>query len=204
MDMDIKSHILKLKKTLNQHNLNYYVNDNPEISDSEYDLLLKELELLESGRKILNEDYKESSKDLKKLTQNLDKATKKVKKLESQVSAKVTRLSELEGAAANNSEAVTTQRDELESLRKDAGELEMQKHRLEGEKEQLEIQLINSLEKILKMQDLIHLNNILLNKIKIFIQEKIPIPGKVIIILKETSILIFLKPHLYLNRSIIH
>ena len=45
--MDIKSHILKLKKTLNQHNLNYYVNDNPEISDSEYDLLLKELELLE-------------------------------------------------------------------------------------------------------------------------------------------------------------
>ena len=110
----------------------------------------EELELLESGRKVLNEDYKESSKDLKGLTQDLDKATKKVKKLESQVSAKVTRLNELEGAAANNSEAVTTQRDELESLRKDAGELEMQKHRLEGEKEQLEIQLTSAEEQIVR------------------------------------------------------
>ena len=110
----------------------------------------EELELLESGRKVLNEDYKESSKDLKGLTQDLDKATKKLKKLESQVSAKVTRLSELEGAAANNSEAVTTQRDELESLRKDAGELEMQKHRLEGEKEQLEIQLTSAEEQIVR------------------------------------------------------
>ena len=110
----------------------------------------EELELLESGRKVLNEDYKESSKDLKELTQDLDKATKKVKKLESLVSAKVTRLSELEGAAANNSEAVTTQRDELESLRKDAGELEMQKHRLEGEKEQLEIQLTSAEEQIVR------------------------------------------------------
>jgi len=110
----------------------------------------EELELLESGRKVLNEDYKESSKDLKGLTQDLDKATKRVKKLESQVSAKVTRLSELEGAAANNSEAVTTQRDELESLRKDAGELEMQKHRLEGEKEQLEIQLTSAEEQIVR------------------------------------------------------
>ena len=106
--------------------------------------------MLESGRKVLNEDYKESSKDLKGLTQDLDKATKKVKKLESQVSAKVTRLNELEGAAANNSEAVTTQRDELESLRKDAGELEMQKHRLEGEKEQLEIQLTSAEEQIVR------------------------------------------------------
>jgi chromosome segregation protein len=110
----------------------------------------EELELLESGRKVLNEDYKESSKNLKELTQDLDKATKKVKKLERQVSAKVTRLSELEGAAANNSEAVTTQRDELESLRKDAGELEMQKHRLEGEKEQLEIQLTSAEEQIIR------------------------------------------------------
>ena len=110
----------------------------------------EELELLESGRKVLNEDYKESSKDLKGLTQDLDKATKKIKKLENQVSAKVTRLSELEGAAANNSEAVTTQRNELESLRKDAGELEMQKHRLEGEKEQLEIQLTSAEEQIVR------------------------------------------------------
>jgi len=46
--MDIKDHIIKLKKKLNQHNINYYVNDNPSISDSEYDILLKELENLEN------------------------------------------------------------------------------------------------------------------------------------------------------------
>ncbi len=45
--MDIKGHILQLKKTLNQHNIDYYVNDNPSISDSEYDLLLNELDSLE-------------------------------------------------------------------------------------------------------------------------------------------------------------
>jgi len=45
--MDIKSHILKLKKSLNWHNIEYYVNDNPTISDSEYDLLLIELDKLE-------------------------------------------------------------------------------------------------------------------------------------------------------------
>ena len=45
--MDIKGHILQLKKTLNQHNIDYYVYDNPSISDSEYDLLLNELDSLE-------------------------------------------------------------------------------------------------------------------------------------------------------------
>ena len=59
--------------------------------------------------------------------------------MEDKITAKVSKLSELEGAAANNSEAVSTQRDELEVLRKNAGELEMQRHRLDGEKEQIEI-----------------------------------------------------------------
>ena len=45
--MNSKSRILKLRKLLNQHNINYYVYDNPTISDSEYDRLMKALELLE-------------------------------------------------------------------------------------------------------------------------------------------------------------
>ena len=45
--MDDKAHINYLRKTLNKHNINYYVHDNPTISDFEYDSLLKELQLLE-------------------------------------------------------------------------------------------------------------------------------------------------------------
>ena len=61
-----------------------------------------------------------------------------------EIDKKIARLNELEGNAVNDSEAVSSQREELEKLRKDAGELEMQRHRLEGEKEQLEIQLKNA------------------------------------------------------------
>ena len=46
--MNVKDKIEKLKKDLNQHNINYYVHDNPTISDSEYDSLLLQLEKLES------------------------------------------------------------------------------------------------------------------------------------------------------------
>ena len=45
--MEAKAHIKKLKSILNQHNINYYVKDNPTISDIEYDTLLRELEGLE-------------------------------------------------------------------------------------------------------------------------------------------------------------
>ena len=45
--MELKAHIKKLRSILNQHNINYYVNDNPAISDIEYDTLLRELEALE-------------------------------------------------------------------------------------------------------------------------------------------------------------
>ena len=34
--MEAKAHIKKLKSILNQHNINYYVYDNPIISDSEF------------------------------------------------------------------------------------------------------------------------------------------------------------------------
>ena len=47
--MDVKKRIQKLVNILNHHNTQYYVHDNPVISDSEYDLLLKELESLEKS-----------------------------------------------------------------------------------------------------------------------------------------------------------
>lgn len=44
---DIKNKIEELRKTLEYHSYRYYVLDNPEIPDSEYDKLMKELEKLE-------------------------------------------------------------------------------------------------------------------------------------------------------------
>ncbi|MGV6846611.1 MAG: NAD-dependent DNA ligase LigA, partial [Lutibacter sp.] len=45
--MEIKDKIENLRETIRKHNYNYYVLDNPTISDYEFDLLLKELEKLE-------------------------------------------------------------------------------------------------------------------------------------------------------------
>ncbi|GIJ93432.1 DNA ligase [Capnocytophaga stomatis] len=45
--MDIKTKIEQLRTELNQHNYNYYILDNPTISDYEFDLKLKELQDLE-------------------------------------------------------------------------------------------------------------------------------------------------------------
>lgn len=44
---DILQKINQLREVINQHNYNYYVLDKPTISDKEFDLLLKELEVLE-------------------------------------------------------------------------------------------------------------------------------------------------------------
>ncbi len=44
----IQEHILKLRDELNEHNYNYYVLDNPTISDLEFDLKLKALQELEN------------------------------------------------------------------------------------------------------------------------------------------------------------
>ena len=46
--MSIKDRIKNLTNTLNEHNISYYVYDNPTISDFEYDILLRELEELEN------------------------------------------------------------------------------------------------------------------------------------------------------------
>ena len=53
--MNIQNRIIELKKQINQHNINYYVYDNPIITDATYDLLLKELEQLEKAKSTLKE-----------------------------------------------------------------------------------------------------------------------------------------------------
>jgi len=46
--MDIKKHIKILRNKINKHNVHYYVEDNPQISDFDYDLLMRELIELEN------------------------------------------------------------------------------------------------------------------------------------------------------------
>lgn len=46
--MDSRQRILELRQQLNHHNYQYYVLNTPEISDREFDMLLKELERLEA------------------------------------------------------------------------------------------------------------------------------------------------------------
>lgn len=46
--MDSQERILELRRQLNHHNYQYYVLNSPEISDREFDMLLKELEKLEA------------------------------------------------------------------------------------------------------------------------------------------------------------
>ena len=43
-----KERIEELRRQLNYHNHKYYVEDNPEIEDYEYDRMLRELETLEA------------------------------------------------------------------------------------------------------------------------------------------------------------
>ncbi len=45
--MDAKERIDRLREELNRHNHNYYVLNSPEISDRDFDMMMKELEALE-------------------------------------------------------------------------------------------------------------------------------------------------------------
>ncbi len=45
---DAKKQIQRLRDEINYHNYQYYVENNPVISDYEYDMLLKKLEALET------------------------------------------------------------------------------------------------------------------------------------------------------------
>ena len=46
--MNIKEKISLLIEKIEEHNVNYYIKNNPLISDSEYDLLLRNLQNLEN------------------------------------------------------------------------------------------------------------------------------------------------------------
>ena len=51
--MSVLDTIKNLREELNQHNYNYYVLDNPTISDFEFDQKLKQLQDLEEGKELL-------------------------------------------------------------------------------------------------------------------------------------------------------
>lgn len=55
--MDIQQKILKLRDELNQHNYNYYVLDQPSISDYDFDIRLKELQALEDQHPEYADDF---------------------------------------------------------------------------------------------------------------------------------------------------
>ena len=48
MSTDYRQRIAELRDELNRHNHNYYVLNSPEISDRDFDMLMKELEALEA------------------------------------------------------------------------------------------------------------------------------------------------------------
>ena len=54
--MDAKERIEELRRELNLHNHNYYVLNSPEISDKEFDMMLKELEALEQEHPEYHDD----------------------------------------------------------------------------------------------------------------------------------------------------
>ena len=45
--MNTEQHIKELREALHRHNYNYYVKNAPEISDFEFDALMRELQQLE-------------------------------------------------------------------------------------------------------------------------------------------------------------
>ena len=47
MNEDAKNKIDNLREAINQHNYRYYILDDPEVSDAEYDRMMRELEAIE-------------------------------------------------------------------------------------------------------------------------------------------------------------
>ena len=47
--MSVKKRISELRQLIEKHNYNYYVMENPTISDGEYDILFRKLESLEQN-----------------------------------------------------------------------------------------------------------------------------------------------------------
>ena len=70
----IEQHILDLRKQINEHNYNYYVLNNPTISDHDFDFLLKELEQLER----LYPEYDDPLSPTKRVGSDINKSFRQV------------------------------------------------------------------------------------------------------------------------------
>ncbi len=70
--MDIQQHILKLREELNQHNYNYYVLDQPTISDYDFDVRLKELQTLEDAHPEFSDEYSPTKRVGGEITKNFE------------------------------------------------------------------------------------------------------------------------------------
>ena len=67
--MEIKERIKRLRDELNRHNHNYYVLNSPEISDKEFDMMMKELEILEKD----NPEYADERSPTRRVGSDLTK-----------------------------------------------------------------------------------------------------------------------------------
>lgn len=75
--MTILEQIEKLRKELHEHNYNYYVLDNPTISDYEFDLKLKELEKLEKENPQFSDENSPTQRVGGEITKNFTTITHK-------------------------------------------------------------------------------------------------------------------------------
>lgn len=75
MTTDIEKRIEALRDELNRHNHNYYVLNSPVISDKEFDLMLKELELLEAE----HPEFVDSASPTQRVGSDLTKGFEQVK-----------------------------------------------------------------------------------------------------------------------------
>ncbi|WP_426430762.1 NAD-dependent DNA ligase LigA [Winogradskyella sp. HB-48] len=70
--MDVKSKIESLRDELRQHNYNYYILDNPTISDYEFDMKLKELQALEEAHPEFHDENSPSKRVGGTITKNFN------------------------------------------------------------------------------------------------------------------------------------
>jgi DNA ligase (NAD+) len=72
---DRQQRLLELRDTLNRHNYNYYVLNAPEISDKEFDMLMKELEALEKEFPEMADPYSPTQRVGSDLTAGFEQTT---------------------------------------------------------------------------------------------------------------------------------
>ncbi len=70
--MNIQQHILQLRDTLTQHNYNYYVLDQPTISDFDFDVKLKELQALEDAHPEFADEHSPTKRVGGAITKNFE------------------------------------------------------------------------------------------------------------------------------------